>query len=57
MNMYRAAIMHIDRHLLSHMFPLKGPSDPELKYNPSRLLNSLISFADLEGRLSCQCQL
>ena len=30
MNMYRAAILRIDRHLLGHMFPAAGPSELEI---------------------------
>ena len=32
MNMYRAAILRIDRHLLGHMFPTSGPSKLEISY-------------------------
>jgi hypothetical protein len=32
MNMYRAVIMNIDRHLFSHMYPLRGPLEQELMY-------------------------
>jgi hypothetical protein len=32
MNMYRAAILRIDRHLLGHMFPAAGPSELEISY-------------------------
>jgi hypothetical protein len=32
MNMYRAAILRIDRHLLGHMFPTASPSETELTY-------------------------
>lgn len=32
MNMYRAAILRIDRHLLGHMFPTAAPSELEISY-------------------------
>ena len=34
MNMYRAVIMRIDRHLLGNMYPTAGPSEAEIMYNP-----------------------
>lgn len=33
MNMHRAVILHIDRHLLGHMYPTAGPSEAEIMYN------------------------
>jgi hypothetical protein len=33
MNMYRAAILRIDRHLLGNMYPTAGPSEAEIMYN------------------------
>lgn len=56
MNMYRAIIMNIDRHLLSHMYPDRGPSEQELLYLCPKLSSLLTSFADLGKRLLCRCR-
>ena len=33
MNLYRGAILRIDRHLLGRMFPTAKPSEAEIKYS------------------------
>jgi hypothetical protein len=34
MNLYKAAILRIDRHLLDRWHPLSNPSEPEKMYTP-----------------------
>jgi hypothetical protein len=45
MNLYKAAILRIDRHLLGHIFPLSNPSPTEVRYDRKNIAELTFSLA------------